>query len=188
MYKLLILGDSNTWGWDPADFMGGPYERPWPYYLKKAGHTVVVDAMPGREIPHTPQLLELTMKSIRREHADLLLVMLGSNDILNMYQPDAGPALRRMTRLVEMIRKEADADLQILLMGIPRICVPGDYAEAGEAYNLGLEQIAREHGCLFLPADAHLPLACDGVHLTEEGHRRVGEKAVEFVSGIENEV
>ena len=32
---ILCYGDSNTFGYDPRDFFGTPYDSPWPALLEK---------------------------------------------------------------------------------------------------------------------------------------------------------
>ena len=179
--KIFIIGDSNTYGWDPRDIFGGPYGDPWPVFLKEAGHEVAVDAVPGCEIPYFPQLIESTVSMVNREQPDILMLMLGSNDILNMNEPDAGVAAGRMEKLVNSIRDSVLNEVQIILMAIPGIRIPGGYLEAGQEYNERLGQLARDRRCGFFQYDGELPLAFDGVHLTEEGHRLLGEAAVKYI-------
>ena len=179
--KILIIGDSNSYGWDPRDFLGRPYKKPWPVFLKDAGFEVAVDAVPGCEIPHFPQLIESTNLMIELEQPDILMLMLGSNDILNMNDPDADVAAGRMKQFAKSIRNSAGARMRIILMAIPEIRIPGGYQEAGQKYNERLRQLAENISCEFFKYDDELPLAYDGVHLTEEGHRLLGEVAVKYI-------
>lgn len=59
--KLLCLGDSNTYGYDPRSCLGGCYPAAWPEILAK-----LTDALIRRQLP-----------------ADLLILLLGTNDMLN---------------------------------------------------------------------------------------------------------
>ena len=179
--KILIIGDSNSYGWDPRDFLGRPYKKPWPVFLKDAGFEVAVDAVPGCEIPHFPQLIDSTVSMINREQPDILMLMLGSNDILNMNNPNADLATGRMKQLVKSIRNSTCAEVRIILMAIPEIRIPGGYYEAGQKYNECLRQIAKELNCDFFQYDGELLLAYDGVHLTEAGYRLLGEAAVKYI-------
>ena len=73
--KILCYGDSNTLGFDPRSFFGDLYERPWPVIL--SGHPalqVLTDAACGREIPKGPIAFP--------PDAELLILMLGTNDLL----------------------------------------------------------------------------------------------------------
>lgn len=73
--KILCLGDSNTYGYDPRGF-GGRYgeEDRWVDRLEKqTGHTVINAGVNGREIPR---------RCVQLQDADCLLVMLGINDLL----------------------------------------------------------------------------------------------------------
>ena len=107
VYKILCFGDSNTYGFDPR--MGAPeqlpYEKRW---------TGILDSMPcyqvinrgqnGREIPHTQSAyasLEYTLK--RHADADVLVIMLGTNDLAGMWRPTAGRVGARMRDMFENV-------------------------------------------------------------------------------------
>ena len=79
--KVICFGDSNTWGYDPRSFLGDRYDRPWPEYLGElTGWEVVNAGSCGRRVPR--QAVELPAD------ADLVLVMLGTNDLLNGDEPE----------------------------------------------------------------------------------------------------
>ena len=80
--RILCFGDSNTYGYDPRGFFGDRYgsEDRWVDLLaKQTGHECINAGANGREIPRSPYVLRLLT-----EHApvDILLVMLGTNDLL----------------------------------------------------------------------------------------------------------
>lgn len=172
--KIFIIGDSNTYGWDPRDAFGTPYEKPWPYFLKDAGHSVGVFAVPGYEIPHSRGHLEKIKELIYREDPELLLIMLGSNDILNLGMSAGDIALKRMENFVEFILDNTFEDMKLLLMAIPPIAIPGEYPELGRTYNAGLKRLAESKGCLYFETMQTLELQYDGVHLTAKSHEILG--------------
>lgn len=78
---------------------------------------------------------------------------------------------------------------KIVIVIPPRIRIPGlfsmTFEEFDAAWNDAFSKVCEETGCI--PADAaslDLPLAADGVHLSLEGHRLLGESAAEFVRNL----
>ena len=80
--NIICFGDSNTYGYDPRSWMGGRYDADsrWVDILvSKTGWTVQNMGVNGREIP-------LTAPDMPTD-TDLLIVMLGSNDLLQGCSP-----------------------------------------------------------------------------------------------------
>ena len=74
--KVICFGDSNTYGYDPRGYFGGRYDADcqWVDILAaETGWTVCNMGQNGREIPSVPPFPADT---------DLLIVMLGTNDLL----------------------------------------------------------------------------------------------------------
>ena len=84
--RILCFGDSNTYGYDPRGAFGGRYPASgrWPELLAAAGLGEVVNAgQNGREIPHSARALQSLDGLLRAGPLpDLLIVMLGTNDLL----------------------------------------------------------------------------------------------------------
>ena len=160
--KIICYGDSNTYGYDPRSFFGDRYpaEERWVDILaKKLGCDAVNAGMNGREIPRNP---------VKFEPADLLLIMLGTNDLLQGNSPEQ--VRNRMKEFLECIDFDKS---RILLITPPPLklgaWVPDqalvDASEALNLLSLGVKCVG--------PWD--LPLTFDGVHLTEEGHAQLAE-------------
>ena len=125
MRKALFYGDSNTYGYDPAGFMGGRYPRRsrWTTLLAdnlEGAWEIASDGMPGRMIPGTGRGVNILFDSVTAEMPmDLFAIMLGTNDLLNMRHPDAAFVAARMENLV---RSAADVlSVDILLIAPPLI-------------------------------------------------------------------
>lgn len=83
MGTIWCFGDSNTYGYDPCGFFGGRYAAPWPERLaEKTGLEVINDGRNGRMIPVREYELRQFRKDAERYGADALIVMLGTNDVL----------------------------------------------------------------------------------------------------------
>ena len=157
--KLICFGDSNTWGYDPADKFGQAYSRRWTDILaEKTGWQVINEGVNGREVPD--ESAEIPADT------DLFLVMLGTNDLLQLDTPEA--AAERM----EMFLSSADPQKVILVA--PPAMVWGEWVQDEEliADSRRLAQLYEalsiRLGIRFLDADGwNIPLAFDGVHFTQ---------------------
>lgn len=184
VYKILCYGDSNTYGFDPR--MGAPEQLP-----KDVRWTGILDAMPcyeiinrglnGREIPHSQSAfrdLEYTLE--RHRDCDILVIMLGTNDLACMWHPSAERVGKRMRELFDYVPGLAgfrqDGRKTILLS--PPLLDLADDREDGillEA-SRGLAQVyrktAEELGLYF--ADTALwriHMTYDEVHFSGAGHK-----------------
>ena len=181
MTQLACLGDSNTFGYDPQSLWGGRYEKNvrWTGRLEAVGFSVRNFGVNGlgvsRESVH--MVLAGELKSLRPPV--LALVMLGSNDLLlGVSAEETG---RYMDRLLTLISEKKAADAICLIAPPPfrpgtwvqdAVLIPESRA-LGEQYR----RLAEEKGLLFADAGAwDIPLAFDGVHFTEEGHRIFAEQ------------
>lgn len=171
--KIICFGDSNTYGYDPRGFFGGRYDHPWPEILAEMlGCTVLNRGENGREIPLGSVDFPID--------ADLLIVMLGTNDLLQ--GASAEEACSRMERFLDNRNPET------LLLTAPPPMKPGawvsgrDLIEASVSFAAGCRSLAARLGTRFADAGAwNLPLAYDGVHLTEEGHRLLAGNLYDFL-------
>lgn len=167
--KILCFGDSNTWGYDPRGYFGGRYDACWPELLGElTGWEVVNLGENGRQIPRGGTLLP---------PADLVLVMLGTNDLLQ--GADTAGAGERMENFLTELRK---ARRKVVLICPPPMqrgsWVPTD-ALAEESRRLGAEYgaLAGRLGVPFVDSRKWgIGLAFDGVHFTEESHRAFAER------------
>ena len=83
----LCFGDSNTYGYDPRGFFGGRYENCWVDLLAaKTGHTFINAGANGREIPRSPSAVG------QMDEADSILIILGTNDLLQGASPQEAAA------------------------------------------------------------------------------------------------
>ena len=87
--KIICFGDSNTYGYDIRSFLGGrfPKESRWTGILDKSSDFEVINyGENGREIPSSQEELKRFDRILKLEAPfDLLIVMLGTNDLLNIF-------------------------------------------------------------------------------------------------------
>ena len=88
---MLCFGDSNTWGHNPVDC--SQLEKPWTVWLKDLvpEYEIVPDGVCGRATTHYLENEDKTngLKDFRERYLsgendfDLIIIMLGTNDVLN---------------------------------------------------------------------------------------------------------
>ena len=161
--KIICYGDSNTYGYDPRSFFGDRYpaEERWVDILaKKLGCDAVNAGMNGREIPRNP---------VKFEPADLLLIMLGTNDLLQGNSPEQ--VRNRMEQFLEGI----DFDKSKILLITPPPLKLGAWVP--EQALVDASRDLSFHGLgIQCVGPWELPLTFDGVHLTEEAHAKLAER------------
>ena len=185
MGTIWCFGDSNTYGYDPCGYFGGRYAALWPDLLaEKTGFRVINDGRNGRMIPVREYELRQFCKDAERYGADALIVMLGTNDLLEGAK--AGEAAARMAAFLA-----GCAVPQILLVSPPSLqrgaWVPGDdLVEESRELARQYEALAERLGIRYADAgEWDVDLAFDGVHFTEAGHARFENGLAACLSGVE---
>ncbi len=170
---IICYGDSNTYGYDPRGYLGGRYDEPWPELLARlTGWTIRNNGACGREIPRRETVFG-------REY-DLVLVMLGTNDLLQGASAEAAAA-----RMETFLRTQDPG--RVLLIAPPKFIrgewVPDDaLIDASAELAVRYRALSRQLGIRFLDAgEWRIPLGYDGVHFTEAGHRIFAEKLKEAI-------
>ena len=180
--QIVCIGDSNTWGYDPRGFGGGRY-------LAAVRWTAQLDSLPewvihnlgenGREIPHSAFALRLLGQQLEAlAPLDGMCLMLGSSDLLCGAAPAAVAA-----RMEDLLDRLGACGAPLLLIAPPPFC-PGTWVAEEQLTHASAQlawlyrTLAQDKAIAFADAGAwDIPLAFDGVHFTEEGHRRFAEQA-----------
>lgn len=174
--RILCFGDSNTYGYDPRSYFGDRYPAGdcWTDILAMETKWEVINAgANGRHIPRDPYTLQLLT-----EYAivDVLLVMLGTNDLLQ-----GASAKEAATRMKAFLKQIPDFCKRIVLVTPPPMkrgsWVPTDTL-AAESLRLAEEYqaLAQKLNLSFVDTRHwNIELAFDGVHFTENGHHTFAE-------------
>ena len=196
--QILFYGDSNTYGYDPAD----KYENRYPenarwidILSKELGDewTVFADAMNGRRIPDLPYDTDRINRMLGRlKTRGMLVVMLGTNDILLTTNPNAVTAIQKMASFLSYLcnRKRPE---DILVIAPPYIASENTadplyrrYYEESLKMNEGFCYLAKTYEIGFLDAGPwNVPLCFDMVHFSEKGHRMFAEKIRGYLKGTQ---
>ena len=173
--NIICFGDSNTYGYDPRGYFGGRYDgnSRWVDILaSETGWTVSNMGENGREIPSAAPVLP--------EDTDLLIIMLGTNDLLQGRSPEQ--AAEKLNRFLSGISLDRN---KILLIAPPPVqlgaWVPNQQLIDDSRTFAQLCQTLAEHlGIRFADAGKwDIPLAYDGVHFTEQGHKTFAAELLE---------
>jgi lysophospholipase L1-like esterase len=194
---IICYGDSNTYGYDPR--LGGegrfPEEVRWTGILKKKLSCRIENyGLCGRCIPHTESQIRSVCEQMaqwqNREAPVWIWIMLGTNDLLMGSETTAANVAVRMKHFLEAIinaTAASERSRNLLLIAPPKM-KRGAWVEEErlviESQKLGEEyrKVAETLGIRFADAGKwEIPLAFDGVHFLEEGHRIFAGKMEEYL-------
>ena len=181
--KIVCYGDSNTYGWDPRFFSSNRYEHPWPELLAEStGYEVINCGEPGREVPYREEQLQWFGRDVKKHEPDLLLIMLGTNDLFYSLKATAEAVSERMDSMIQYAVREKLSG-EILLLSCPAVRIPNEpYMDVLEEMAERYRKIAEQRGIGFAdPFRWDIPLAYDGVHFTEDGHQVLEKKLFEIL-------
>ena len=177
--RILCYGDSNTYGYDPRGFFGDRYpkESRWVDILaQKTKWEIQNEGQNGREIPSRPFQYQRAGELLTLSAPDVFAVMLGTNDLLRGFT--AMEACFRMEAFLRYIQPKCG---QLLLIAPPPMKrgewvteenLIAESVKLAESY----QALSQKLGIAFVNAGQwNVPLAFDGVHFTEEGHRAFAE-------------
>ncbi|SFV28424.1 Lysophospholipase L1 [Devosia crocina] len=202
MKTIMAFGDSLTWGTNPVAGGRHLYEDRWPSVLGEglgAGYRIIPEGLGGR----TTAFDDLTsaferngaraLPMLLATHSplDLVIIMLGANDLKAQISPTAHGAIAGMTRLVEIIRtfpySWGMAAPKVMLVSPPHFCnrANGEGPQSGrlvsESHKLaeGYQLLSQAQGCSFFDAATVASASdVDGVHLDPANTRAIGAALV----------
>ena len=173
--RVLCLGDSNTFGYDPCAALDRRYPETqrWTARLRASDRTVLnrgangACVPVGEEIPAFAALIESLLP------LTAVTVMFGTNDLLR--GADAAETAARMARFLPAVRDSAPGAAVILIAPPPLSF--GDWVRdasvirESQALAAHYRALAADAGVAFADAGAwDVALTFDGVHFTAEGH------------------
>lgn len=195
--KILFYGDSNTYGYDPADLYEQRYPRRcrWTTLLQEQEPErweIMPEGMNGRQLPDLKYDADYIGRMLERLQAgDLFAVMLGTNDILLTMDPEADRAITKMSGFLEFLtRRKAESDILVIAppyIGRENVQDPlyHRYYEESVRMNAGFEELADTFHVNFVDAGTwNVEMSSDLVHLSEKGHRQFAERMTAYLRSI----
>ena len=209
MKSILAFGDSLTWGFEAGAFKRHAFEYRWPNALAAGLNNkarVIEEGMNGRTTVFPDPTCEaerngavaLPMLLETHQPLDLVIIMLGTNDIKYANRCRAFDAAMGMERLIKLTRAhgfiEGYSTPQILIMSPPALCKTSDEwfnelwghaIEESKLFAKHYARVAEEQGVHFFDAGSVAKTdPTDGGHMTAAETRKLGEALVPVVKKI----
>jgi lysophospholipase L1-like esterase len=208
MKSILAFGDSLTWGFEAGTWERHAFEDRWPNALA-AGlggkARVIEEGLNGRTTSYDDptdgaelngaKALPMLLKT--HQPLDLVIVMLGTNDLKFAARCRAFDARLGMARLIEIAQRFPYLDEkppQILIMSPPPLCKTGDEffidiwdhaIEESKKFAHHYAILAKEMGVHFFDAGSAASTdPTDGGHLDRANTRALGQALVPVVKKI----
>lgn len=213
MRNILCFGDSNTYGYNPADGSRFPEDVRWTGLLqekaKGGGYRIIEEGLVGRTT-----IFEDSVRMGRKGSnfllpllethypVDAVVLMLGTNDCKTVYNASSHVIGKGMEVLLKQV-KNYDASLPVLLLS-PIYLGEGVWEkEYDPEFNRASVEVSRElkteygrlaklYGYEFLAAsDVAEPSSADREHMDEEGHRALADavwKKLQAMAATEDEI
>jgi lysophospholipase L1-like esterase len=213
MKRILCYGDSNTWGYDPAAYnpatgMFGryAYDVRWTGRLQSilgSSCHVVEEAYNGRttcfsdpSFPGRNALEHFYVSFYSHEPLDLVVIMLGTNDVKDVFSAQAcviGWGLERLIRnFFQVTMTCLSPNVQLLAVCPPELLPMcsgqffGGFSPASQVKSKQLPEIykdiAKRYQCGYLNASAYVRASdIDGIHMDPDAHAVFAEIIAEKI-------
>lgn len=206
MRTILCYGDSNTWGYDPSTQSRYPRDVRWPGVLRSElgeGYLVIEEGLNGRTtVWDDPIELDKNGATYLRpciqthKPMDLVVIMLGTNDLKTRFSLPACDIASGAGVLVDIVRK-SDTGIdggvpEVLLIAPPPAVELTSFAEMFEnaveksrGFAKHYLRVANEKGCHYMNAGDFVESSTlDGIHLESDMHTRLGKSVAAKVMEI----
>jgi lysophospholipase L1-like esterase len=208
MKSVLAFGDSLTWGFEAGAFKRHAFENRWPNALaaRLKDVRVIEEGMNGRTTVFPDPTCEaerngavaLPMLLTTHQPLDLVIIMLGTNDIkyANRCRAfDAAMGMERLIKLVKTFDYLPDYKIpEILIMSPPALCKTSDEwfndlwghaLEESKLFAGHYKAVAEKLGVHFFDAGSVAQTdPIDGGHMTAADTKKLGEALVPVVKKI----
>lgn len=211
MKSILCYGDSNTWGCPPLESLDnipryGPEAR-WGSVMRSIlgeGYWVVEEGLNSRTTVYADPVEgehkngKTYLLPCLESHAplDLVIVMLGTNNLKHRFGLSAWDIAESVWTLVDIIQRSDSGPNggkpQVLLICPPptgKLTLFADmFAGAGEKSRQlapHYEKVAADYGCAFLDAGKVITTSDrDGLHFEAESQQKLGQAVAEVVKRL----
>lgn len=210
MKTVLCYGDSNTYGYNPSNGLRYPEDVRWTGRLQLLlgeDYRIIEEGCNGRTTVFDDPLegwkngmgyLRPCLNS--HKPVDIVILMLGSNDLKETFHASAEQIADGAAALVKVIqsftREKQEYEPQIILVSPPQIGAGiryspfyGSFLEnaivrSGE-FPQWYRKAAEEHGCIFFDAARYIRASEeDSLHLAPKAHARLAEELYKVVAAL----
>jgi lysophospholipase L1-like esterase len=200
---VLCYGDSNTWGYDPATRARFPLHMRWTGVLAArlgAEYRVIEEGLNGRttrwDDPIEVGRNGLTyLRACIESHQplDLIIIMLGTNDLKRRFDLSASDIAQSAADLAETAWRFAQAPdgshAEVLLVAPPAVCTLTEFDQMFDGAREKSRQFSRyyrlaagwRHVPFFDAGSVIVSSEKDGIHFDADEHRKLGEALADEV-------
>ena len=211
--RILCIGDSNTWGYDPVD--GFRHKNRWTRVLARLmpEHEIIEEGLNGRTIlsvdPYMPErCLIHNLKLILMSHkpVDMVVLMVGSNELKNTFLHTAKNIVHGIDECIKIILDKNMWDRFNVpkLLVVSPILIRDEMVTNGGIFAIEFDEISvRESKLLaeeykkicdkyqleFMDASLYAEASMvDNLHMDEENHNKLGKAMCEKIVGVINNI
>ncbi len=204
---ILCYGDSNTWGVNPLSGQRFAVDKRWPGVMQKVlgdKYAVIEEGLNGRTTMYSDSskpwkngktYLHAALHS--QAPVDILLLMLGTNDVKAKYAVDESAIGMGIDDLLQIIHSSQagrnKSEPRTVVIAPPVIkgiaarqdgeMIDGPKKSA--LFSSRYQTVAQRNNCLFFDAGAVIQSSdTDGYHLDEAAHTKLGAALATFVHQI----
>lgn len=206
MKTVLCFGDSNMWGYVPGTGERYARQERWTGVLRQelaADCLVIEEGLNGRTTVWNDPIegykngKEYLIPCLQsHKPIDLVLIMLGTNDLKMRFSVPAYDIANGAGVLVDIIQKSDagpnEGPPQVLLMAPPPVAKLTEFAEMFEgaeaksrAFSEHYRRVAEEYGCQFFDtSEVIVSSDIDGIHFEVGEHQELGKAVANIVRKI----
>lgn len=205
MKTILCFGDSNTWGYSPNLERRYNESERWTMLLQSQltnEYRVIEEGLNSRTTVFEDPFeagkkgLDYLLPCLGSHHPELVIIMLGTNDLKSRFNVTASDISKGAARLVEVAKSFNPGFMkktpEILLIAPAHVLELDNGKEGWDGAQAKSEQFARyyelrakELGCHFLDASEFIkPCDKEGIHWHAEQHLKLANKLSELIPTI----
>lgn len=205
-HAILCFGDSNTWGYKPLTGERLRRTERWPGILQHAlgaDCNVIEEGLNGRTTAFDEPFREgrnarKSLLAVLESHAplDLLIIMLGTNDLKHHLNVSAHESARGLSSLLQIASTSGSTFNQtspnILVVAPPKFGnlseLMAHHFEGSVARSAELPMVYKDAcapwGCSFVDSNPVASVGEDGIHLNQQGHRALARALAPVVRSL----
>ncbi len=213
MYNILCYGDSNTWGHNPADCSRFDENTRWTMLLRRklgGDFYLIEEGLCGRCACHEDWCMPgrnaaATITPVIEAHMplDLVVLMIGTNDLRPEYSFGAEDIARAVENLIKKIfgafiftNIEPPKILLVSPIQVSESVMNGMFAESfgmsavekSKRLSVPMRDLAYRYGLYFMDAAEYAKAsALDGVHMDADSHAALAEAVYNKIIRIRKE-
>ncbi|MEH6451494.1 MAG: SGNH/GDSL hydrolase family protein [Psychromonas sp.] len=202
MKAILCFGDSNTWGYSPVLERRYNESERWTMLLQSqlvSKYHIIEEGLNSRTTVFEDPFeagkkgLDYLLPCIESHHPELVIIMLGTNDLKSRYNVTASDISKGAARLVELVQNFnhdfMEKPPEVLLIAPPHVLELDNDKEGWDGAQAKSKQFAhyyelrsKELGCHFLDASNFIqPCEKEGIHWHADQHQKLAAKLSKLI-------